>query len=123
MTITADNFFSWPVAAWFAVGMMLAVTAWRLMVRMDVMWQRVFFRAGVIALCFVPLPHLLMFAEEGAKAGILVITPLWYALFRSIAEGALLGVGFVLILWLIITYFVWVLGMCLHRLFRRGHAA
>ena len=123
MAITADNFFSWQVAAWLAAASVVVALAWLVTRRIQAMWLRVFFRAAVVALCFVPLPHLLMFMEEGAKAGVLVVTPLWYALYRSVADGALLGTGVVVILWLVVTYFLWVAGMSIHRLFRRSHAA
>ena len=111
MVITADNFLSWQVAVWFAAASLVVALAWLVTRRVQPMWLRVFFRAAVVALCFAPLPHLVMFMEEGAKAGVLVVTPLWYALFRSVAEGALLGVGVVVILWLVFTYFLWVAGM------------
>src|SRR3954466_15195266 len=103
MTITADNFFSWHVAAWFAGASLVVALAWLATRRIQAVWLRVFVRAGIVALCFGPLPHLLMFMEEGAKARVLIITPLWYALFRSIADDSLLEAGIVLILWLVVT--------------------
>ena len=122
MTITADSILSWPVALWFCVGVVIVVTAWRLSMHVRVMWQRVFFRVGVIALCFAPLPDPQMFTEA-AMAGYVAVIPFWYALFWSIAHGAVLGVAVTLILWVVITYLLWVAGMSIHHLFRKSHAA
>ena len=121
MAISADNFFSWQVAAWFAAAGVVVTLAWLVTRRVPAMWLRVFVRAACIALCFAPLPHVLMFTEEGAKSGAWMITPLWYALFRSVIDGAFLGSGIVVILWLMPTYFLWVAGMSIHHL-RRGAA-
>ena len=122
MTIGAHNFFSWQVAAWFAGGSVIVAVCWVFAARMQVMWQRVFLRAGIIALCFAPLPAVEMFTEA-ARAGHFMIVPLWYALFWSITSGALLGGIIDLILWLVIAYFLLVIGMCIHHLFWRSHAA
>lgn len=121
MVISADNLFSFPVVAWLAAAIVVVIVAWLLTVRVQTMWLRVFVRAAVVTFCFAPLPHLLMFMEEGGKAGGWIITPLWYALFRSIADGAFWGVGVVLISWVVVTYFLWVAGMSIPRLFRRNH--
>lgn len=123
MVITADNFLSLQVAAWLVTASAVVALLWRLARRVQPMWLRVFVRAAVITLCFVPLPHILMFTEEGARAGILIVTPLWYALFRAIADGIFPGAGVVLLFWLIATYFLWVAGMSICRLLGRTNAA
>lgn len=123
MIITADNFFSLQVAAWLATAGMVVALAWRMARRVQPMWLRVFVRAAVVTLCFAPLPNILMFTEEGAKAGILIITPLWYALFSVLAKGTVVGTVIVLFLWLVATYFFWVVGMSVHHLFRKHPAA
>ena len=78
----------------------------------------VFYRASVIALCFTPVPHILMFLEEGAKAGVIIVTPLWYALYCVIAEGVLPLIGIVVVIWFVATYALWVVGMSIHHLVR-----
>ena len=122
MTITADNFFSCPVALWLGAGAIIVILVCLATVRVHVMWQRVFFRTAVIALCFVPLPALEMFTEV-AVAGSVAIVPLWYVLFWSIAHGAFLGLAVALIVWLVAAYLLWVVGMSIHRFLRRSHAA
>ncbi len=121
MTITADNFFSWPVALWFGAGVLVVVTVWLATVRTPVVWQRVFFRTATIALCFVPLPALEMFTEA-AMAGHVAVVPLWYVLFWSIAHRAFLGLAVAFVVWLVAAYLLWVAGMSIHHLFRRNNA-
>jgi hypothetical protein len=61
MTITVDNLYSWPVALWLGVSALVISAVWLTTARGHVIWQRVFCRAGVIALCLTPLPALDMF--------------------------------------------------------------
>jgi hypothetical protein len=122
MTITSDNFFSWPVAVWFGAGAISIALAWFLTARAQVMWQqRVFFRAAVIALCFTPLPALEMFTEA-AMGGRIAIIPLWYVLLHSFLHGVLLVALVALIPWLVVTYVFWVARMSMHHAFSRKHA-
>ena len=122
MNITAENFFSWPVALWLGISALVIATVWLTTSRVRVMWQRVFCRAGVIALCLTPLPALEMFTEA-AMGGLVAVVPLWYALLWSIMHASVLGVVFVFVVWLVVAYVVWVAGMSIHRLFGRANAA
>ena len=122
MTITAENLFSWPVAAWLGISAVAIAAAWLTTARVRVMWQRVFCRAGVIALCLTPLPALEMFTEA-AMGGFVAVVPLWYALFWSITHASVPGVIFAFIVWLVVAYVVWVAGMWTHRLPGRTNAA
>ena len=110
MTITVDTFFSWPVAGWFAAGALTVAFVWLATARVQIIWQRVFLRAAVIALCFAPLPALQMFAE-GALPGSVAITPLWYALFWSLWHGAIVAAIVTLFIWVVMAYLLWVAGM------------
>ena len=119
MTISADNFLSWPVVLWFCLGAIIVAAVWLATKGVQVMWRRVFFRAAVVALCFAPLPSLEMFGE-GAMGGYIAVVPLWCVLFWSITDGVIGGVAFAIILWLFATYLFWVVGMSIHHLFRRN---
>ncbi len=121
MTVTAENFFSWPVAAWLTAGAVIVATAWLATSRMQVTWQRVFVRAAVFTLCFTPLPALELFTEA-ALAGHLAIIPLWYALFWAITHGAVVATAAALMAWLILAYFLWVGGMSVSHLLGRHRA-
>lgn len=122
MTITADNVFSWPVTLWFGASVIIIAVMWLASVRVQVIWQRVFLRAAVIALCFTPLPALEMFTEA-AMGGFIAVVPLWYALFWSITHASVLGVVLAFSVWLVVAYVVWVAGMSIHRLFGGANAA
>jgi hypothetical protein len=121
MTITSANLFSWPVAVWLGVSALVIAAVWLTTARVRAMWQRVFCRAGVIALCLTPLPALEMFTEA-AVGGFVAVVPLWYALFWSITHASVLGVVFAFIVWLGVAYVVWVAGMSIHRLLGRANA-
>ena len=110
------------MALWFSAGALVVALVWLATARVQVFWQRVFFRAAAIALCFAPLPALEMFTEA-AMAGYVAIVPLWYVLFWTIAHGAFLGLAIALIVWLVAAYLLWVVGMSIHRLLRRSDAA
>jgi hypothetical protein len=117
MTVTVNNFLSWPVAVWLSASIVVVVATWRFTTRIKKMWQRTFFRAGIIALCFTPIPTPEMFGEV-ALVGHLKIIPLWSALSWSITHGSLLGIAATFISWLVVTYLLWVGGMSIHHLFR-----
>lgn len=118
MIITAANFISWPVAAWLGVAGMLVMLAWWKTNGVQPPWLRVFYQASVMALCFTPVPHILMFLEEGARAGVIIVTPLWYAFYCAVVQGVLPLIGIVLTIWFVATYCLWVAGMTIHHLVR-----
>jgi hypothetical protein len=121
MTITADNLYSWPVAVWLGGSGLIITAVWLTTARGHVVWQRVFYRAGAIALCLTPLPALEMFTEA-AIGGFVAVVPLWYALLWSVTHTSVLGAVFALIVWLVVAYVIWVAGMLIHRLFKKPNA-
>lgn len=114
MTISAENLFTWPVGLWLVIGGSIVTLIWLATMRVHIIWQRVFFRTAIIALCFTPLPTLEMFTEA-AMAGTIVIVPLWYVLFWSIIHGNTFVFGVSFVIWLVVSYFLWVAGMSIHQ--------
>jgi hypothetical protein len=122
MTITAEHLFSWPVALWLAVSALVIAVVCLAAARTRAVWQRIFCRAAVIALCLTPVPALAMFTEA-AMAGHAAVVPLWYVLFWSIVHASVLGAVLALVVWLVVASLFWVAGMSIHRLLGSGNAA
>jgi hypothetical protein len=119
MVITAENIFSWAVAIWVVVALLAVAGIWYATRRVRVSWQRTFFRAGMIALCFTPLPSIGVFALMDPVG----IVPLWWVLASAIRQGALFGLAVGLVVWLVASYVLWVAGMTIHHLFRGRHVS
>jgi hypothetical protein len=119
MVITAENIFSWPVTIWLAVALLAVAVIWRWTRRVRVPWQRAFLRAGMLALCFTPLPSIGVFALVDPVG----VIPLWWVLASVIREGALLGLALALVIWLVASYALWVAGMAIHHLLRGFHVS
>ncbi len=122
MTITSENFFSWQVSVWLGASGIIIAAVWFATARVRVVWQRVFFRAAMMALCFTPVPALQMFIEI-PMTGYWAVVPLWYVLFWSITHGTLFGVFVAFSVWLIVTDVFWVAGLSFHHLSGRSQSA
>ena len=122
MMITSDTLFTWPIATWLAIGIAVAVMAWRMTRRVTIMRQRVLLRAAVLALVFTPswlISGEMLTAEFPVSAP---LVPAWYLILRAVTD---LAPGYLLCAVIpvaVATYLLWVGGMTLHHLLGRRRA-